>query len=352
MKDRQIDELLSAAAPITDEAIADIDLAGLEAELKEEIMSTPVLTDVAKPIKVADPTPPRRTRRIFVAAAVAAVVVAGMVVVPFGGNGQSAWAAEAVAVARSSSRLLVDLPGWEVSRAHTFTVEEGEMTFTNGSWELDLHWRPAAEHADRLVDREMSAESVDSVSVNGTAATQFRYAGTNDYTTLWLDGGHSYEARGVFTAESDYQTVIGALQSTDVDEWLSAMPESVVKPEARQAIVAEMLEGIPLPAGFDVEGLAASTQVSDRYQLGAAVSGSVACAWITQWLEARATGDDASEAEALEAMQTSQGWSVLQEMQESGAYPQILWLHVDAMEGDDNVPGAIPVAEYQDALGC
>lgn len=352
MNDRQIDELITTAAPITDDAITAIDLSGLDAELKEQIMSTPVLMPVDSPPAEPEPQPQRTIWRVAAAVAVAAAVIVGIVMMPFGSTRDAAWAAEALAVARSSARLLVDLPGWEITRAHTFTVEEGEMTFGDGSSELDLHWRPAADHADYLEDREHSAESVRRVSVNGISATQFRYLGSNDYTTLWLDSGHSYEARGVFADRAAYEKVIAALTPTDIDGWLSAMPESVVKPDARLAVLQEMIADMPLPPGFDLDALAASTDVSDRYQLGAAASGAIACGWIGQWLDARRAGDATAEAEALDAMQTSRTWSILLEMQNEGAYPQVLWLHVDAMEADDDVPEPISVTLYRQALGC
>ena len=56
-------------------------------------------------------------------------------------------------VAEANDRLLIDLPGWRVSRADEFTVEAGEMTFTDGSHEVDLEAQPAGQYADVLADR-------------------------------------------------------------------------------------------------------------------------------------------------------------------------------------------------------
>ncbi len=353
MNDRQLDRLLETAALIRDDAITTLDLRDLEVETKELIMSTPVLTPVSPP---SAPGSGRHERgivpRLVAAVAVAAVVVAGIVVMPFGGSDDTAWAAEALAVAEASSRLLVELPGWEVTRAHTFTVAEGEMTFSDGNQSLDLHWRPAAEHDGYVADRLASAAESHEVTVNGRRGVLVRYLDSFDFTTLWRDGRHSYEARGVFPDRAAYEAVLAALTPTDVDTWLRAMPESVVRPIARAAAVAEMIADMPLPDGFDVGAVGDGRDVSDRYQLGAAVSGAVACGWIGQWLDSRTSGDTAAEAEALEAMQTSRNWAILLEMEQSGAYPQVLWLHVDAMEADDRVPDVISVRNYRQALGC
>jgi hypothetical protein len=41
-----------------------------------------------------------------------------------------------------------------------------------------------------------------------------------------------------------------------------------------------MLDGVPRPPGFQTAGLEAETHFTDRYQLGQAVAGAVACGWI------------------------------------------------------------------------
>jgi len=62
-----------------------------------------------------------------------------------------------------------------------------------------------------------------------------------------------------------------------------------------------MLTGIPIPPGFD-EGTLAGTGVTDRYGLGALVSGSIACAWLDLWVAADASGDDTAKDLATQAM--------------------------------------------------
>ena len=351
-----MDELLAAAAPIGDADLAHFNLAGLDGEMREVIMSAPAVESIPP---ATEPSPPKRKRhlgrRVAAIAAAAALVALALVVLPKGGNDTSAWAAEILAVAEASPRLLVDLPGWTVIRADEFTVEYGEMTFFNGERMLDLHWRASDTHDGYVDDRAHSADPPWAITVNGHPATQFQYTGTNDFTTLWLDGQHSLEARGVFPDRASYDAILAALKPTDVDTWLNAMPASVVKPDSRTDAIAAMLADIPLPAGFDVTALEANNGVSDRYQLGARVAGTVACQWIDQWIDGRANGDTAAEAEAVAAMQSSRNWSVLREMDAHGDYPEVMWEYAEAMATDGMVMGgrALTVEEsYQQALGC
>lgn len=355
MTDRSMDELLAAAAPIGDDELTALSLDGLDHQMRKAIMSTPAVAAIEQ---TAGPsTPPRRGRlwrRVIAVAAAAALVGAAVAVSPLGRSRDSAWATEVLAVAESSPRLLVDLPGWEVTRADEFTVDLGEMTFSDGRRDLDLHWRPASTHDGYVSDRAASSEPPRQITVNGQPATEFQYLGTTDFTTLWLGGGHSFEARGSFADRASYEAVIAALTPTDIDTWLNAMPESVVKPDNRATVIAAMLEDIPQPSNFDVTELGAATNVSDRYQLGSRVSGAVACQWIEQWLSARTVGDMAAESEALDAMQTARNWSILLEMARSGAYPQVLWEYADAMAGRGAFaePGITIEESYSDALGC
>ena len=229
------------------------------------------------------------------------------------------------------------------------------MSFSDGKLTLRLKWRPAETHDVYVDDRAHSADPPWEITVTGLPATAFQYSGTTDFTTLWLDGDYSFEARGVFSDRASYEAILAALKPTDVDTWLGAMPVSVVKPDSRAGIVAAMLEDIPLPRGFDVTDLEASDGVSDRYQLGARVTGAVACAWIEQWIEASAAGDTSAETEAIEALESSRNWAILHEMATSGAFPQVLWEYAEAIAATGTVPGEQPTNVWESskhALGC
>jgi hypothetical protein len=292
------------------------------------------------------------------AGAVAALILGIVVILTIPQSGPrtgSAWAAPLVKIAEGAPRFLVTEEGWKVVRADEFSGEIGEMTFANGTSELDLSWVPAAKHDAVVEDREQGAEASWKITIAGQDAVLFQYEGTTDFTAHWRDGDHSLQLRGVFPSVDDYRAVAASLEPVDVDTWLSAMPESVVRPTARAASVEAMLADIPVHPRVDVERLKSSGRVSDRYQLGAAVTGAVACAWLEQWVDATAKGDEAPAQEAVDAMATSHDWAILLEMDEEGDWPEAIWQYTDAMQGNDPIPqGRIMTIEesYQSALGC
>ena len=109
------------------------------------------------------------------------------------------------------------------------------------------------------------------------------------------------------------------------------MPAKVVKAADHDAAVREMLKGIPVPGGFDPSRVPDEGLTTDRYQVGAAVTGIVSCLWFRQWGEARRTGDAEAAAEAEKAMATARHWPILREMAKDGAYPDVVWELAAAM---------------------
>jgi hypothetical protein len=108
-------------------------------------------------------------------------------------------------------------------------------------------------------------------------------------------------------------------------------------------------------AEVDIDELKASKHVTDRYQLGAKVTGAVACAWIGQWVDATSKGNEGRAREAAEAMATSHQWAILLEMDDEGAWPEVLWELADAMPDDAKVSGGRPMTiakSYTSSLGC
>lgn len=253
--------------------------------------------------------------------------------------------------------LLVGHEGWRVSRADQYDFAEGEMTFTNGERELDLTWRPAGTHDEYLEDRAAEAAETWDVHIARRDGKLFRYEGTTDFTAMWVDGDLSLELRGVFPDVHAYRAVAGTLDRAQNEEaWLAALPDETVTPDERAAVVDEMLRDIPVQPAIQVEKAKRGRFVSDRYQLGARVSGLAACAWIREWVEARANRDETREREAVEAMGTSRNWAILVEMEPQGGWSQVVWEYADAMAGDGAVnagPGQLSIeATYRDALGC
>ena len=253
--------------------------------------------------------------------------------------------------------LLIQHEGWRVSRADQVELDEGEMSFTDGERELELTWRPVATHDEFVVDRELeAAEAWDLESANRHGRL-YRYDGTTDFTALWADGDLSLELRGVFPDVHAYRAVAQTLSRVDEETWLAALPDDAVTPAERAAVVDEMLSDIPVHRDVRVADLKESAVVNDRYQLGARVTGAVACAWIRQWIEARANGDGAEARQAVDAMaSTAWDWKILREMDAQGGWSEVLWEYADAMKGDGEVnagPGEMSIEEtYRNALAC
>ena len=151
------------------------------------------IIDMTAPVAKLSPSRPRwrLARRSLAVAAAVAVVGAAILASPLGRTSSSAWAAEILAVAEASPRLLIDLPGWAVVRADEFAVELGEMEFSDGTQVLRLKWRTAETHDAHVADRAASSETSREIVVNGLPAIGFQYSGTMDFTTLWLDSDHN-----------------------------------------------------------------------------------------------------------------------------------------------------------------
>jgi hypothetical protein len=137
----------------------------------------------------------------------------------------------------------------------------------------------------------------------------------------------------------------------DTDAWLSAMPASVVKTSDRNGTVAQMLKGVTVPPGFDARDIKGANLTKDRYQLGAAVTGTVACRWFKRWSDARAANDGAAQREAVAAMATARHWPILKEMAKRGAYPQVLLAYAAAMPSGTWY-GRPLIGDVNEGLGC
>jgi hypothetical protein len=350
------DELnrLANASPIGDSQVAALRLGEAGAELMQEIM-------VARAASETDGSGQQSTwRRVPTPRAAAALAgLVAVAVISFaaigspGGDNRPTFAAAAIRIAEANPRLLVTAPGWYVTRADEFTAESGEMTFSDGGHELDVNWQPADEYDGYFRDRAADGGPQTEIDLLGQRATMFRYAGTSDFTTLLRPQGKSFveiRADGLGSADA-YMALVQSLEPTDVETWLAAMPASVVQPTDRAATVEAMLRGIPLPPGFGVAKLESGGTASDRYQLGAKVTGAVACDWLDRWTAALAAGDAAGAEEARQAMATSPGWPILLEMEKQGDYPNVLWDYADDLKGGGGF-GPNTNGNYSAALGC
>jgi hypothetical protein len=354
VRDDELTRLLADASPISEAEVGGFDFEQAEAELMKEITGSPALSDVAD-LDTARQGRLRRhlTRGRGVAALAGAATVAAVTVIgigSLGGDDHPAFAAGAIRIAEENPRLLVTEPGWSVTRADEFTADSGEMTFSNGEDELELFWRPAGNYESSLGGRAREVSST-KIQLLGRPATLFSFDGY--LTTLLPPQGRTFvEIRADDpVTEETYLELLGSLRPADVETWLAAMPASVVRPIDRAAAVDEMLEGIPLPPGFDAAALRSGDTVSDRYQLGAEVTGAVACTWLDRWTAAIAAGDTAGAAEAKQAMATARSWPILREMNAHGDYPEVLWDWAEDRRGASGF-GPNTSRDYNSALGC
>lgn len=361
MRKEELNQIVADASPIRDAEVSGFDFERAEAELIQEIFTSPAS---GADSELATPSGWHGRRRItprratLALAAVAVAAVGAFLGISFvGGDDHPVFGAGAIGAAESNPRLLVTAPGWSVTQADVSAPDLGEMTFSNGSDQLEVHWYPAAEYKGYLSDRQGDSNAQTEIAFLGRPATMFTYTGTStgspDFDTLVSPEGKTFvEIRGDQLGNEDaYRQLIDTLQPTDVNTWLAAMPGSVVKPVDRAATVDEMLKGIPLPPGFDVGALKRGDTVSDRYQLGATMAGSVACDWMQRWTDGLAAGDAAKVKQAKDALATARSWPILREMISQGDYPKVLWDYADDLHGAGGF-GPNTDTHFKSALGC
>jgi hypothetical protein len=123
------------------------------------------------------------------------------------------------------------------------------------------------------------------------------------------------------------------LQKVDAQTWLEAMPQRVVKAADYGAEVRDMLQGIPIPAGFDPSRIPDRGVTTNRYSVGKAVGGAVACEWFGRWFDARADQDGSAAREARRILLNSGSWPVFRRINTEGSYPQLVVEFAEALPG-------------------
>lgn len=388
MRTHESDAALAASNPVTRQALAGLDLAEADRELLAEILSEPLgaderlVTAVGAPVEAGS----RRVHgRGILALSTGTAALAALILLVLGTTGgpsdqpSSAYGAELVNFAEASPLVLLQSPGWHVQYANEGSDGEGDVEFVNGppiapesTVELpsgkvtgaypaavrrrlaELSWRGGSLTASREA-LTGSATFTTTAPVLGTTAQVFEYegggAGNRDMVALWSEDGRVLEFSAAAPDVGAFAERLAALAPVDTDAWLEALPASVVKAADRAATVDEMLKGIPLPAGFDAASIPDAGLDNDRYQLGAAVAGTVACSWFAQWGEDRVSGDSQGAQEATAAMATAEQWPVLRAMSAEGAYTRVV-LELAAAMPSGRWEGGSLLAEAGSALGC
>lgn len=370
------DHRLRLADPF--DAVRGQDLADADLALLEQILTTP---DV-EPGRWRRPKP-RTLRGHLIRAGIAAAAVTAMIAVPVvidhgagRGTGPGASArstqvryAAMVKVAEANPRILVTAPGWKVRDLEGFDPESGGMRFQLGPdrWEdrtytatgdnmlssahvntapqVDVTWYPSDQYESYLADRAAEPH-VQHLTVLGQRSQMVSYSGTDHAVMLPPQGKVFIEIRSSAGDEAAFKDFLAHdIEQVDVDTWLAALPDAIVTSGNAASQAATMLQGIPLPPGFDRSALVGPVPL-DRYQFGAKVAGAVACGWLDAWVRAHAGGDSAAQQRAVDALRTSRGWKVLQDMNAEGDYPEVLWEYADKIADGQDPAG------YQAGLGC
>lgn len=362
MKNSDLMERVESTNPVRPGAFHDLTETSESRDVVERIVASPQRRDdvrVSSTERRAGVIVWMRRPRSFVAGAVALALVLGVVAFVSwpkpDSDTSTAWAASLVKLAKGSPRLLVTADGWEVVRADEANARRGEMTFSNGERSLDLYWSFAAEHRGNMKNLRREAKAEWPLTIAGEQVVLFQKNDPTDFTAAWVAGNRSMLLGGLFPDVDAYRSIAASVRRVDVNTWLSALPRSVVQPYERPSSVESMLVDIPVHPSVDVSELRDSPEARERYQLGAEVTSAVSCAWIGQWVDAVDKGDDAAAREAVDAMGTARDWTILHEMNDQGAWPEVVWTFADAMVDNSSVPAGrqMTVEEgYRSALGC
>lgn len=261
--------------------------------------------------------------------------------------------------------FLLGTPGdggaWTVTRADEYG-RDGEMTFERDGRRLDLHWRTGA-FEQWVDDRANDAVRLPVVEVGGQPAEVFEQRDAAGwFTALWRLGDRTMElrvsgpdSRSTWTA-AEFEQALRSLHEVSEEAWLAAMPPSAVTPSTRPQVVREMLADVPLPDGFDPTPLERAGEVKDRYQLGAEVLGTVACAWVDRWSRARRADDQPAARRAALAMSTASSWAEMRRMAREGGWPDAVDGFGSAMLREDGmIEQGKPVRverAAREAFGC
>ncbi len=346
---------------LTDQAVSELPLAAARAELLEEIVSTSVAEHAR-----TEESPPRRRwmAPIAAAAAVAALVAAPTYLLARDGAGTAAPADGGGTVPSPSSPssattsqdpattdevghewLVLDAAGWQVAYSSD-TDGWREVQYEKGGQRLDISVVSAGLHDDYVKDRQrLDYPTVDPgapIRLAGADALMWPYSAT-DHTAIGVaEHGVYPEVRGAGMDRAAYLDLVAQLHWTDQAGFETSLPEASVTGDERDDVVAQMLSDVPMPPDWENPG----SSDTDRYQLGAAVVGSVACQWIGEFERATRAGDQAAASDAAEAMASSRDWAVLKEMDATGDYPDVVRQLADEMSA-----GQVP-AGWREALGC
>jgi hypothetical protein len=406
-----IESEMRAANPIGKGAFTALDLAAGEAALGQALLAEAGLELDAE--READAASRRRPRSplLFVAGVAATAAIVALVLLITGGASKSpvpAYGAELVRFAESTPLLLLEGPAWQVRNVNEQENGEGQMEFTRASptphpgeslmtrsdvkrgitppavrqrrqRRVELTWHDGGQYKLLWHDGKLGRSFYDSylhktvdvyepghsfmttipalgvkAYIDPGAETNPIQGGPGDrlMVAIWREDHHLLELRASVPSLDAFRERLGWLRRVDTQAWLDAMPARVVKAADYGATAREILQGIPLPPGFDPAKIPDRHLTTDRYQVGAAVGGAVACAWFDHWGESRADHNSVAVREAKQVLSRSEDqWPIFRQMSEDGAYPALVVEYAKAMpSGRWHGKPLLPVVD--EGLGC
>lgn len=388
MSTEKIETELRAANPVAKPALAALDLAAGEVALGQALLAEPALA--AEP-QALDRAPRRpRSPRLLVAAVMAVAAAATVFLLADGGASESpapAYGAELVRFAESTPLLLLEEPGWHVRdigqqhgqgrmefgiaspttpEAHIYKThtKHGTALHRDGLRRVELFWWNRSKilrlllnpRVDRVPGRKFTATLPalgTKVYIDTRAETSPKYGGPGHHQmeAIWREDGRVLLLNASVPDLAAFRERLGWLRRVDTQTWLDAMPAKVVKAADYGAAVREMLQGIPLPPGFDPTRISDLQVTNDRYQVGAAVGGAVACEWFHRWGDAIRKGNTAAAKKAERVLQGAGSWPIFREMSKEGAYPATVVEYAEAMPSG-RWYGRPLLPDVNQGLGC
>ncbi|MGI9157669.1 MAG: hypothetical protein ACR2FG_13725 [Marmoricola sp.] len=364
MTEQRIERLVAASMTHTDATVAVLRLHGAEQALLEAVMSTPVIDETFRDPR-PDPTrpsdqPEHHRPSLLVMVSVAAAFIAAIATPTYllggddGAQNQGAKhqrattnvTSQARPVAGADPHLLVDEPGWKITRVDGFASDPGDIRFARGKADLEVNWYNASLYRGRYEDRQHTRKAAP-VQVLGADGSMFTNSARDFTVILPVQGKVFLELRGQGLAHPAFLDLLGALKYVDTHTWLAAMPASVVKPTDETRVADEMLADVPLPTGFDRSTLPTGG-ANGYYSYGARVSGTVVCSWIDEYRTARGDHNASAMKRAGDALATSHHWKVLHRMDKPGDWPEVVWAISDEIAAGK----LLPPSQYQKAIGC
>jgi hypothetical protein len=331
MSGNMLDKLFADAMLVTDERVRQLDLDEADAELLAQLRSTHA-SSLAGVMPVPTAGIQRRPVRIAVGSFVAALVAIIAIVVLSLDPGDDPKVdvtpettilpstapppttapalPEDVAMAERTPLLLVR----EEGAAVIDVVQQdgrGTLIFWTFSGRLQLNWAPESEYD--LFHRQAGPDGSE-ITVAGRKAMLYVRSGDGAFgSTEYLvivepeDGQFVFLIEDGMDIEDAFLSTVATIEKVSVEEWLAALPPEAVLPSEKEGSVAQLMAGVPLPPGLDLEELGRSAHSTDE-MFAWVLEMRVACGWAEVWMDAHADQDDATAQLAIDSLTNWPSW--------------------------------------------